>query len=132
MNLRKLINQHFDTLETIFLLVFATGMVFLVKEMPYAKTIIIAGTAGFIIIYWFKSTERKENETVKQAIPRKLVWYSMMIFPIATYSKLNIYPNSDKFLIFAIVIAFIITYYQNNTENQKNYKFSKLRINTTK
>ncbi len=107
MNLRKIINKHFDTLETIFLIIFATGMVFLVKEMPYVKTIIIAGIVGFVFIYWFKSTERIEKEPIRQAISRKLVWYSMMIFPIAAYSKLNMYPNSDKFLIFATAIAFI-------------------------
>ena len=107
MTLRQQINKHFDTLETIFMLIFATGMVFIVKEITGAKQVIIAATAGFVILYWFKSTERIENEHIKLALSRKLVWYSMMILPIAIYSKLNLYPNSDKFLIFAISISSI-------------------------
>lgn len=111
MKFKELIYRNFETLETIFILVFTAGLILLFKQIEYAKYIFASGAGALALIYWFKAIEKNSESNNKERYSQKFVWYSLMISPAAIYSKINMYEKSNIFLIFSIgliLLALII------------------------
>lgn len=104
MKFKELIYKNFETLETIFLLVFTGGLMLLFQQVEYAKYIFASGTGALAIIYWFKAIEKNSESNNKKRYSQKFVWYSLMISPAAIYSKINMFEKSNMFLIFSIAL----------------------------
>ncbi len=107
MKFKQLIYKYFDTFETIFLLLFATGFVLLYMQMEYSKYIFASGSGAMALLYWFKAIERNSEDNNIVRYSQKLVWYALMIIPAAIYSKISMYDNSNLFLIASIALLFI-------------------------
>lgn len=107
MKFSKLINKYFDILETIFLIIFAAGIGTILLQKSYSIYIQYAGTGTLAILYWLRAIQQKKSENIRIKYSEKLVWYSLMIAPIAIFSKVNLYGNSDTFLIFSILLMFV-------------------------
>ncbi len=121
MNLREKIIKHFDTVETVFLLIFAATFITVLKEIEYSKYIFGAGSFLMAIPYWFKATYRKQGDK-KLNFRQKISWYGLMITPIAIYSKVIMEKNSNLFLLLTIALLFVALVFKvldkiNNTEN---------------
>jgi len=115
MKAKELISKHFDTLETIFLIIFAIGLGTILLQKSFSIYVFGAGSILLAILYWIKAIQRNNTENLKIRYSEKFVWYSLMIAPIAIFSKLNLYEKSDLFLLFSIIlmlIALIIRLYQ--------------------
>ena len=104
MKFKELINNKFDLFETIFLLIFALGFGLILVQKSYAIYTLGVGAGALAILYWFKAVQRFDEEDNKTRYSRKFVWYSLMITPIAIFSKINLYTKSDYFLIFSILL----------------------------
>jgi lipopolysaccharide export LptBFGC system permease protein LptF len=104
MKLKSFINKYFDSFETIFLLIFASGIAMILLQKKLAIYILGTGTATLAILYWLKAIEHNSDTDKKNRYSQKLVWYSMMIAPLAIFSKLNLYDKSNEFMIFSLVL----------------------------
>lgn len=119
MKLNKLIEKYFDILETVFIILFAAGLGTILLQKSYSIYVQYVGSGSLAILYWLRAIQQKKTENVKIKYSKKLVWYSLMIAPIAIFSKVNIYAKSDIFLIFSIslmFVALIIRAYQKITK----------------
>ncbi|MBN2890503.1 MAG: hypothetical protein JXL97_01420 [Bacteroidales bacterium] len=106
MKIREFINKYFDTIETILILGFAAGMIMILKEMHYAFWVLRISLGALAILYWSKTTERKENQPASEKISEKVMWYSLIITPIAIIGKLQFSENANAFLLFSLGALF--------------------------
>ena len=133
MKVKDLINSKFDLFETVFLLIFAIGFGVILLQKSYAIYTLGVGSGALAILYWFKAVQRFDDEDNKTRYSRKFVWYSLMITPIAIFSKINLYEKSDYFLLFVILLillALIIRFMQlfNKSVVFKNEDFVRLTV----
>ncbi len=133
MKVKDLINSKFDLFETVFLLIFAIGFGVILLQKSYAIYTLGVGSGALAILYWFKAVQRFDDEDNKTRYSRKFVWYSLMITPIAIFSKINLYEKSDYFLLFVIILillALIIRFMQlfNKSVVFKNEDFVRLTV----
>lgn len=99
MQIKEEISKHFDVIETVIIIGFAVGMVLMLQEIEYSKLVIKISLVVLAILYWIRSSERKEGQNIKEKISEKLMWYSLVITPIALLSKLEFKDNANVFLI---------------------------------
>ncbi len=133
MKVKELLNSKFDLFETIFLLIFAIGFGVILLQKSYAIYTLGVGAGALAILYWFKAVQRFDDEDNKTRYSRKFVWYSLMITPIAIFSKINLYEKSNYFLLFVILlilVALIIRFMQlfNRSVVFKNEDFVRLTV----
>ena len=124
MQIKEEISKHFDTIETVVIVGFAIGMVLMLQEIEHSKMVIKISLGVLAILYWIRSTERKENQDRKEKISEKLMWYSLVITPIALLSKFEFKDNANVFLIVSmglLVAAMIYRIYERlNSKNKIN------------
>jgi len=114
MNIRELVKKHFDTAETVVLLIFAASFFTVFIELQNASYYFGTGAILMAILYWFKASERSET-AVKINIKQKIIWYGLMITPIAIYSKVKMDENSNIFMGLALgmlIVAFFVRLHQ--------------------
>ncbi len=113
--MRKFINKYFDTFETIFLLIFAASLFLFTQEFKHTK--IIFGIAAVLValLYWFKASEKTIKEDINKNYSSKIYWFSLMVTPLAIFSKIRMDQNSNIFMAIAgglLIISLAIRIYQ--------------------
>ncbi len=120
MKFKDIIYKHFDTLETIFLLIFAAGLIAIFNEVTNAKYILGAGAGLLSVLYLIRSNQKSEDK--KFDITNKIAWYGLIITPLALYAKIQIYEESNILLEIALAIlaiALILKIYQKVKDKNK-------------
>ncbi|MBN2662049.1 MAG: hypothetical protein JXR68_00245 [Bacteroidales bacterium] len=111
MKIRDFVIKHFDTIETIALLAFAAGLMTVMFEIDNANYFFGAGAVIMSAPYWFKASEKNKNSQIRTNIKHKVIWYGLMITPIAIFSKVRMDERSNLFMGVAVgilIIAFFI------------------------
>lgn len=102
MKIREFVTKHFDTLETVLLLVFAGSFVTVIMEIENFNYYFGAGAVLMGTLYWFKASERTNKKDKKYDYKEKINWYALMITPIAIFSKVRMDERSNIFMGVAI------------------------------
>ena len=122
MKIKEFLDKYFDVIETFFLLGFACGMIMLVKQIVYAFWVLKISLGALAVLYWSKAIDRNKEQQLKEKISEKMLWYSLLLTPVAVISKLQFSDNANKFLIFAMVallFALIFRLYERKSSKQK-------------
>ena len=122
MKIKEFLNEYFDTIETILIIGFAAGMVLMLQEMEYSKLVLRISLGALAILYWSKAVERKKEQETKEKLSEKLMWYSLLLTPIALLSKLQFNENANAFLIVSMILlvsAIIFRIYERINSKKK-------------
>ncbi len=127
MKIKQFFNKYFDAIETILILGFAAGMILILQEVKeFSYWTIRISLGGLAVLYWSKTVQRKENQTTKEKISEKIIWYAFMLAPIAILSKLQFQENANIFLIFSIIITISAIIYRIIERTFKQIKTSEI------
>ncbi len=103
MKTKNLLYKYFDIIETILILVFAIGMVMILKELKYAFWVLKISLGVLAFLYWSKTLKKDDSKSTKEKISEKFIWYSLLLTPIAIISKFQFNENANYFLLFCLV-----------------------------
>lgn len=122
MKIKEFLHKFFDTIETVLIVGFAAGMIMILKEVDYSFWVLRISLGSLAILYWSKTIQRKENQEAKEKIAEKLVWYSLLLTPIAIISKLQFNETANTFLLFsmaALAFAGIYRIFERKSSKKK-------------
>lgn len=122
MKIREYVIKNFDTLETIVLLFFAAGFLTVLQEIKDANYFFGAAAVLMSILYWFRASDRTKNTDKTIDFKQKIIWYGLMITPIAIFAKIRLDERSNIFMAIAIgmlLIAFFERLHQKIAKKQE-------------
>jgi len=108
-NVMRFVSKRFDTLETIFVVLFSLGMVLLMTETIEIANFRIAewtlwiSLGGMILIYWIISY-KKESEQILNIFVHKLTWLGYAVAVLGILLKLQ-FENNAEYALLAGIIA---------------------------
>ena len=105
MKIRDFVIKNFELLETLFLLLFLVSIFLLLKEIQYAKYVVLSSSFLLVLIYWFKVTEKSDFNNKISLISHKLLWLSYLFLPISFYFKISLDKNANYLCIIILALS---------------------------
>jgi len=118
-NIMRFVSKSFDTIETVFVVLFSLGMVLLMTETVEIVNFRIAewtlwiSLGGLILVYWIISY-KKENEKLLNIFFHKLTWLGYAVAVLGILLKLQFEDKAEYALlagIIAISLSIILNIY---------------------